>query len=149
MLLLKAFHDGSQTMSSYYLLPVGALGMVISLILCFIPRRFQENHGDGEMQVPGKTNTRQLALLCIGHAVCLTGGFFILVEILGFNFFVSIPCKIWFVLLALWPLWLVVFLIRGWKTHVTMITMLIGLVILSPLFLVFLFISAMRAGAVH
>jgi hypothetical protein len=50
----------------------------------------------------------------------------------------SILGILWLVLLGVWPLWFVVFLKKGWRTDQIMITMIIGLLILSPLFLFFL-----------
>ena len=136
-------------MSSYYLLPVGVLGMIIALILSFIPRKPAEKGTDSVMPSPSeKKNNRLLSLLCIAHAVCLTAGLgYLFTYVGGLGCFARLPGKIWFVFLGLWPVWLVVFLMRRWKTHRIMITMLMGLVILSPLFLVFLILWALRNGA--
>jgi hypothetical protein len=134
ILVLLAFRDGSQSVSSYYLFPVGVMGMVISLILSFIPRMSAAGRSVSPASVRAEQrHPKLLAFLCIAHAAFLTAAMYYL-----FGSSNSILGIMWLVLLGVWPLWIVVFLMNGWKTNQIMVTMIIGLAILSPLFLLFL-----------
>lgn len=148
ILVLLAFRDGSQSITSYYLFPVGVLGMVISLILSFIPRMSAAGRSVSPASVRAEQRRpKLLAFLCIAHAVFLTTAIFCL---FGYSRFVGSSSSIldimWLVLLGVWPLWIVVFLMNGWKANQIMVTMIIGLAILSPLFLFFLLMWSLGHG---
>src|SRR5579859_8033574 len=144
MLVLLACVGGSKNMSGYYLLPVGALGMVISLILWFVPRMSASKR----TRSPASDEVEQrhpnlLTNLCLVHALLVTSAAYF-----AFNqpeLFSSL-LSIWLLLLGAWPFWIIVFLMNGWKTHQIMVTMIMGLVILSPLFLFFLVAWSLRHG---
>jgi len=78
---------------------------------------------------------------CIAHAAFLTAAMYYL-----FGSSNSILGIMWLVLLGVWPLWIVVFLMNGWKTNQIMVAMIIGLAILSPLFLLFLMMWSLGHG---
>lgn len=139
ILVLLAFVGGSESMTSYYLLPVGVLGMVISLILSFIPRL----SAAGRSVSPASVGVEQrhpklLAFLCIAHATFVTAAVYFALKYLFTSSSGSILGIMLLVLLGAWPFWIVVFLMNGWKTQRIMVTMIIGLFILSPPFLLFL-----------
>jgi len=138
--VLLAFIGGSESTSSYFLLPVGVLGMVVSLVLSFIPRLSAAGRGVSPASVGVlQRHPNLLAFLCIAHAIFVTAA-----ACLAFMYPAAISSSIhvlgiiWWVLLGAWPFWAVVFLMNGWKVQRIMVTMIIGLAILSPLFLLFL-----------
>jgi hypothetical protein len=149
VLVLLAFVGGSESMTSYYLLPVGVLGMVISLILLFIPRMSAAERIVSPASIDAKQkHPTLLSFLCIAHAAFLTAAVYF-----AFKYSALIGSSgkilgvIWLILLIAWPFWIVVFLMNGWKVQRIMITMIVGLFILSPLFLWFLVVWSLGHGA--
>jgi hypothetical protein len=133
---------------SFCILMVGILGMIATLVLRFL----SEKQKTEDVASQTLTSTKQkyhtlLTIACLAHAALVTAAVFHSLKngaasSFNSNFFVYL----WWTLLAAWPFWIFVFWKFSWQTNRIMITMIIGLLILSPIFFLFLIGWALSHG---
>jgi hypothetical protein len=77
-----------------------------------------------------------LTVTCISHAGLITAAFmFILSHGNSSDSLANFYVDLWWVLFAVWPFWVVVFWRFGWRPLHIVLTIILGLVVLSPVFL--------------
>jgi hypothetical protein len=115
---------------------VAILGMIVSLILSFVPGVNKAER----TAIPTAASVKRhryipLEFACIAHAALITATSYCFLRSSA-----SIPAHIgififlWWVVLGVWPFWIIVFWKHGWRTSRIMVTMLLGMLILSPVF---------------
>jgi hypothetical protein len=123
--------------------------MVASLVLCLLPGKHKTTLTEGQTL----TGTRRkhyalFTILCLAHAVLLTAVTFhsLTNQTIGPLSVKECTFLLW-TLFAAWPFWLFVFWMFDWRTSRIMITLMIGLLILSPIFFLILIGWSLAHGA--
>jgi len=152
ILLLLAFGgfsvSSSQGSGGFFVISFGAMiagvfGMIASFILAF---RKAETKPAISFTTEEKKQKHfySLTTACIVHAALITLALFWALKNSG-NVH-SLLIYTWWTMLAAWPLWIIPFLMLRWPTNRIMITMIAGLLIISPALFILLIASAMGRG---
>lgn len=97
---------------------------------------FQKQHLD---EIMSRTRYSILVFACLAHALFLSAGIYFGLK---FGIFV-VPYKLWLALLCIWPIWCFVLWKYGRKRLLSVvIPMVIGLTIMWPVFLWFMFLCS-------